>query len=66
MNSALQCLVNCEALADYFLGFNWQGEINKWVPVCDAIQITDEYIHSCIQRYTRSFQQRLHIVAGAR
>eukprot|EP00904_Undaria_pinnatifida_P005639 jgi/Undpi1/2204/HiC_scaffold_12.g05590.m1 len=29
MNSALQCLVNCEALADYFLGFDWPAEINK-------------------------------------
>lgn len=31
MNSALQCLVNCEALADYFLGFDWQAEINRYV-----------------------------------
>ncbi len=29
MNSALQCLVNCEALTDYFLGFDWKREINK-------------------------------------
>ncbi|CAN0458598.1 unnamed protein product, partial [Laminaria digitata] len=29
MNSALQCLVNCEALADYFLGFDWPAEINR-------------------------------------
>ncbi|CAM9900461.1 unnamed protein product [Pylaiella littoralis] len=29
MNSALQCLVNCEALADYFLGFDWKAEINE-------------------------------------
>ncbi|CAM9827330.1 unnamed protein product [Ectocarpus sp. 4 AP-2014] len=29
MNSALQCLFNCEALADYFLGFDWKREINR-------------------------------------
>lgn len=28
MSSALQCLVNCEPLTDYFLGFDWRGEIN--------------------------------------
>ncbi|CAM9270891.1 unnamed protein product, partial [Hapterophycus canaliculatus] len=28
MNSALQCLLNCEALTDYFLGFDWKSEIN--------------------------------------
>lgn len=47
MNSALQCLVNCEALADYFLGFNWKGEINKWVRVrvrVDPLHMTDEWI----------------------
>ena len=31
MNSALQCLVNCEALADYFLGFDWSAEINRYI-----------------------------------
>ncbi|CAM9205743.1 unnamed protein product [Ectocarpus sp. 12 AP-2014] len=31
MNSALQCLFNCEALADYFLGFDWKREINRRV-----------------------------------
>lgn len=35
MNSALQCLFNCEALADYFLGFDWKREINR--PVFGAM-----------------------------
>ncbi|CAN0325745.1 unnamed protein product [Discosporangium mesarthrocarpum] len=29
MNSALQCLSNCEALTDYFLGYDWRGELNR-------------------------------------
>ncbi|CAM9144431.1 unnamed protein product, partial [Sphacelaria rigidula] len=29
MNSALQCLVNCQSLADYFLGYDWRSEINR-------------------------------------
>ncbi|CAM9809512.1 unnamed protein product, partial [Choristocarpus tenellus] len=33
LNSALQCLSNCEALTDYFLGFDWKSEINRSNPI---------------------------------
>ena len=29
MNSALQCLSNCEALTRYFIGENWKGDLNR-------------------------------------
>ncbi|CAM9691258.1 unnamed protein product, partial [Phaeothamnion confervicola] len=33
MNSALQCLSNCVALTDYFLGYDWKKEVNRANPL---------------------------------
>lgn len=62
MNSALQCLVNCEALVDYFLGFDWPAEINRSVPaefcgslltiICiDSLQIRQLFLHKSTEQY---------------
>jgi ubiquitin C-terminal hydrolase len=43
MNSALQCLANTIPLVDYFLGYDWSGELNRNNPIGTGGVVAEQF-----------------------
>ena len=67
MNAALQCLSNTVPLADYFLGYDWEVEINRGNPMGFGGRVATAYGRLVqelwpVERCRRTLQKTLHLL----